>query len=154
MNTWFGAVTGSLPPLMGWAAQTGQLDWNCVPIFLLLYFWQLPHFFAIAWMYRDDYRLGGFRMLSRDDQHGSRTAFHMLVNGFLLLISSLTFYFVEQGGFFFLIVSIISGIGFLASIVGFMKERSVERARMVFLVSIVYLPVLCTVMVIDRIFII
>ena len=58
MNTWFGAVTGSLPPLMGWAAQTGQLDWNCVPIFLLLYFWQLPHFFAIAWMYRDDYRLG------------------------------------------------------------------------------------------------
>ncbi len=105
-------------------------------------------------MYRDDYRLGGFRMLSRDDQHGSRTAFHMLVNGVLLLISSLTFYFIEQGGFFFLMVSIISGIGFLASIVGFMKERSVERARMVFLVSIVYLPVLCTVMVIDRIFII
>ena len=154
MNTWFGAVTGSLPPLMGWAAQTGQLDWKCVPIFLLLYFWQLPHFFAIAWMYRDDYRLGGFRMLSRDDQHGSRTAFHMLVNGVLLLISSLTFYFVEQGGLFFLLVAIMSGIGFLASIVGFMKVRSVERARMVFLVSIVYLPVLCTVMVIDRIFII
>ena len=153
-NTIIGAIPGALPPLMGWAAARGEVDPLGWTMFGILFFWQVPHFMAIAWMYRDDYRLGGFRMLSRDDQHGSRTAFHMLVNGVLLLISSLTFYFVDQGGFFFLMVSIMSGIGFLASIVGFMKERSVERARMVFLVSIVYLPVLCTVMVIDRIFII
>ena len=154
MNTWVGAVTGALPPLMGWAAQQGQIDWACLPIFLLLYFWQLPHFFAIAWMYRDDYRLGGFKMISLDDQEGSRTALQMLINGLFLLISSLSFYFVEQGGVFFIAVAIVSGIGFLTTIIRFMKERSVERARMVFLVSIVYLPILCTVLVLDRVFII
>ena len=154
MNTWVGAVSGALPPLMGWTAQQGQLDWTCLPIFLVLYFWQLPHFFAISWMYRDDYRLGGFKMLSLDDNEGSRTALQMLINGLFLLISSLSFYFVEQGGVFFIAVAIASGIGFLSTIIRFMKERSVERARMVFLVSIVYLPVLCTVLVIDRVFII
>ena len=53
-NTWFGGITGALPPVMGWTAARGTLDWEVLPIFALLYFWQLPHFFAIAWMYRDD----------------------------------------------------------------------------------------------------
>ena len=74
-------------------------------------------------------------------------------NGFLLILSSTTFYLIDQSGIFFLMVAFISGIGFLMTIINFMKERTIERARTVFLVSIVYLPVLCTVMVIDRMFI-
>ena len=93
-------------------------------------------------------------MLSLDDQEGSRTALQMLINGLFLLISSLSFYFVEQGGLIFSAFAIVGGIGFLTPIIRFMKERSVDRARLVFLVSIVYLPVICTVMVIDRMFII
>ncbi len=79
-NTWFGGITGALPPVMGWTAARGQLDWEVVPIFALLYFWQLPHFFAIAWMYRDDYKKSGFKMLSLVDQTGKRTAIQMLLN--------------------------------------------------------------------------
>ena len=93
-------------------------------------------------------------MLSLNDNEGYRTAHQMLFNAIFLLISSLSFYFAEQGGVFFIAVAIVGGIGFLTPIIRFMKERSVERARMVFLVSIVYLPVICTVMVIDRVFII
>ena len=79
-NTWFGGITGALPPVMGWAAARGQLDWEVLPIFALLYFWQLPHFFAIAWMYRDDYKRGGFKMLSHYDKTGKRSAMQMLIN--------------------------------------------------------------------------
>ena len=71
-NTWLGGITGALPPVMGWAAARGQLEWEVLPIFALLYFWQLPHFFAIAWMYRDDYKRGGFKMLSHYDQNGKK----------------------------------------------------------------------------------
>ena len=73
-NTWLGGITGALPPVMGWVAARGQLEWEVLPIFALLYFWQLPHFFAIAWMYRDDYKRGGFKMLSHYDKTGKRTA--------------------------------------------------------------------------------
>ncbi len=55
-NTWVGAITGALPPLMGWSAATGALEWGALPIFAVLYLWQMPHFFAIAWMYQDEYR--------------------------------------------------------------------------------------------------
>lgn len=89
-NTWFGGITGALPPVMGWTAARGQLDWEVLPIFALLYFWQLPHFFAIAWMYREDYQRGGFRMLSLADKTGKRTAAHMLLNTALLFVASLS----------------------------------------------------------------
>jgi protoheme IX farnesyltransferase len=65
-NTWFGGITGALPPVMGWTAARGQLDWEVLPIFALLYFWQLPHFFAIAWMYREDYQRGGLQNRSKN----------------------------------------------------------------------------------------
>ena len=152
LNTWLGAITGALPPLMGWTAQQGALEAKCLPIFALLYFWQLPHFFAIAWMYREDYRKGCFRMLSLDDDKGDKTAFQMLVNGTLLLMVSFSFYFVDQGGFFFLIIALLCGAGFMLPIVRFTIDRSVERAKRVFLASIVYLPVLCSVIVVDRLF--
>jgi len=94
-NTWFGGITGALPPVMGWTAARGTLDWEVLPIFALLYFWQLPHFFAIAWMYRDDYRRGGFKMLSLEDPTGKKTSVQMLFYGGLLFISSIAIFIFE-----------------------------------------------------------
>ena len=91
-------------------------------------------------------------MLSLDDEKGDKTALQMLVNGSLLLMVSFSFYFVDQGGFFFLIIALLCGAGFMFPIVRFTIDRSVERAKRVFLASIVYLPVLCSVIVVDRLF--
>ena len=101
-NTWFGGITGALPPVMGWAAARGQLEWEVLPIFALLYFWQLPHFFAIAWMYRDDYKRGGFKMLSHYDKTGKRTAMQMLINCGMLYEASLAVFVVNEGSIFYL----------------------------------------------------
>ena len=151
-NTWFGGITGALPPVMGWTAARGQLDWEVLPIFAVLYFWQLPHFFAIAWMYRDDYQRGGFRMLSLDDQTGRRTAVQMLYNAGLLFIASLAVYMIGQGSLLYLTGAILLGLGFFAVITLFFRESSVDNARKVFLASIIYLPVLSTVLILERFF--
>jgi protoheme IX farnesyltransferase len=149
-NTWFGGITGALPPVMGWTAARGQFDWEVLPIFALLYFWQLPHFFAIAWMYRDDYKKGGFRMLSLDDQTGRRTSVQMLYNTGFLFIASLTIYIIGQASLLYLTGAILLGLGFFAVITLFFRESSVENARKVFLASIIYLPILSTILVLER----
>jgi protoheme IX farnesyltransferase len=151
-NTWFGAITGALPPVMGWTAARGQLDWEVLPIFALLYFWQLPHFFAIAWMYREDYHRGGFRMLSLFDETGRKTGVQMLLNAAILFIASLAIYMIGQGSMFYLLSAILLGLGFLAAITLFFRESSVDNARKVFLASIIYLPVLSTVLILERLF--
>jgi len=150
-NTWVGAVTGALPPVMGWTAATGELGWAALPIFLLLYFWQLPHFFAIAWMHREDYARGGFRMLSHNDLHGRRTARHTLTNSVLLLLASVSIYWAGQAGLIYLVGSILLGLGALGYAVWFSWNRTYVNARRVFLMSIVYFPVLCVVVILDRI---
>ena len=149
-NTWFGGITGALPPVMGWTAAKGTLDWEVLPIFALLYFWQLPHFFAIAWIYRDDYRRSGFKMLSLEDPTGKRTSFQMLFYGGLLFISSTAIFIIGQGSIVYLLSAVILGLGLLAVIYLFFRESSVENARKVFLASIIYLPVLSSIIILDR----
>src|SRR5438046_786217 len=73
-NTLIGAIPGALPPVVGWAAATGRADIGGWSLFAILFFWQMPHFFAIAWMYREDYARAGFDMISKDDQTGARRA--------------------------------------------------------------------------------
>ena len=152
-NTWLGGVTGALPPVMGWVAARGQLEWEVFPIFALLYFWQLPHFFAIAWMYRDDYKRGGFKMLSHYDKTGKRTAMQMLINCGMLYAASLAVFVVNQGSIFYLAGASALMLVFFGVIVLFHKERSVENARKVFLASIIYLPLLICILVLDQFFI-
>ena len=149
-NTWFGGITGALPPVMGWTAAKGTLDWEVLPIFALLYFWQLPHFFAIAWIYRDDYRRSGFKMLSLEDPTGKRTSVQMVFYGGLLFISSTAIFIIGQGSLVYLISAVILGLGLLAIIYLFFLESSVENARKVFLASIIYLPVLSSIIILDR----
>ena len=152
-NTWFGGITGALPPVMGWTAARGQLEWEVLPIFALLYFWQLPHFFAIAWMYRDDYKRGGFKMLSHYDQTGQKTAVQMLTNCGMLCAASVAVFIVNQGSMFYLAGATALGLVFFAVIVLFYKESTVENARKVFLASIIYLPLLIGILVLDQFFI-
>ena len=148
-NTWFGGITGALPPVMGWTAARGTLDWEVLPIFALLYFWQLPHFFAIAWMYREDYIRGGFKMLSLEDPTGKKTSFQMLFYGGLLFISSIAIFIVGPLSLFYLVSAFILGLGFLAVISLFFRKSSYENARKVFLASIIYLPVLSSIIILD-----
>ena len=152
-NTWLGGKTGALPPVMGWVAARGQLEWEVLPIFALLYFWQLPHFFAIAWMYRDDYKRGGFKMLSHYDKTGKRTAMQMLINCGMLYAASLAVFVVNEGSIFYLAGASALILVFFGVIVLFHKERSVENARKVFLASIIYLPLLIGILVLDQFFI-
>ena len=152
-NTWFGGITGALPPVMGWTAARGQLEWEVLPIFALLYFWQLPHFFAIAWMYRDDYKRGGFKMLSHYDQTGKKTAVQMLINCGMLYAASLAVFYVNQGSMVYLAGASALGLVFFAVIAGFYKESTVGNARKVFLASIIYLPLLIGILVLDQFFI-
>jgi protoheme IX farnesyltransferase len=152
-NTWYGGITGALPPVMGWTAARGQLEWEVLPIFALLYFWQLPHFFAIAWMYRDDYKIGGFKMLSHYDQTGKKTAVQMLINCGMLYAASLAVFYVNQGSMVYLAGASALGLVFFAVIAGFYKESTVGNARKVFLASIIYLPLLIGILVLDQFFI-
>ena len=149
-NTWFGGITGALPPVMGWTAARGQLDWEVLPIFALLYFWQLPHFFAIAWMYRDDYRRGGFKMLSLEDQTGKKTGVQMLLNGGMLFIASLAIFMIGQGSLVYLAGASLLGLGFIFVITLFCFTSNFNNARKVFLASIIYLPVLGTILILER----
>lgn len=151
LNTYAGAISGAMPTLMGWAAMEGQLSLPAFTIFGVLYFWQMPHFFAIAWMYREDYARGGFQMLSRNDDNGSRTATQMILNTLLLLAVSVVPYFIGQCGVWYLSGALILGGLFLLSMVPFAKERSRAKARKAFLMSLTYLPILLTLMVIDKI---
>ena len=88
-NTAVGAVSGALPPVGGWTAATGGLSGEALALFAILFVWQFPHFFAIAWMYREDYARGGYRMLSLDDPDGDRTAHQVVLYSLVLLSCSL-----------------------------------------------------------------
>ena len=85
-NTAVGAIPGAIPPMIGWAAARGTLDAGAWSLFVILVLWQLPHFFAIAWMYRDDYSRAGFRMISSDDRSGERSASQSVFFCIILLI--------------------------------------------------------------------
>src|SRR5215475_13626858 len=113
LNTAIGAIPGALPPLMGWTAARGELTGEGWALFAILFFWQLPHFFAIAWMYRDEYAKAGFKMLSCEDADGRRTAEQSVSNALALLIVSLCPFVFKMAGTIYLLGAILLGAGFL-----------------------------------------
>lgn len=148
-NTFIGAVPGALPPLIGWSAATGSLSWAALPLFALLFFWQIPHFLAIAWMYRDDYRRAGLQMLPVLDPAGRRTLTQMLLHTVLLIAASLT-PLAFGAGWGYAAGALALGITFLALVFRFGRDRSVAAARSVLRMSIVYLPVVLGWLALDR----
>jgi heme o synthase len=150
LNTMIGAVPGALPPLMGWTAARGELSGEGWALFAILFFWQLPHFFAIAWMYRDEYAKAGFKMLSNVDVNGKRTAEQSVSNTLALLAVSLCPFVFKMAGITYLVGAIILGAGFLFCAIQFSRQLTLTRAKQLFFASIIYLPLLLALMVWDK----
>jgi protoheme IX farnesyltransferase len=142
LNTLVGAVPGALPPVIGWAAMTNRIDTAAVLIFLIIFVWQVPHFLAIAWIYRDDYGRAGLKMLPVGDPHGDMTARQMLVYGLALLPVSVTPVLYGHAGAVYGIGALALGAGFLAACWGFVRHPTHGQARRVLRASLVYLPAL------------
>jgi len=136
-----GAVPGALPPVMGWAA-TGSLGPGAGALFLILFFWQLPHFLALAWMYKDDYARGGFPMLPVQDPDGAATGRQVVLQTLALLVASVTPALLGIAGEAYLAAALLLGTGFLGFGVAFAASRTRERASRLFFSSIAYLPLL------------
>jgi heme o synthase len=141
-NTALGAVPGALPPMIGWAAARGTLNTGAWMLFAILFFWQLPHFFAIAWMYRDDYARAGFQMISSDDPTGARSASQSVFFCMILFVVAGLPAFVRMANVFYLIAAWILGGVFIVMAMRFLKTRTRDDARRLFLISIIYLPLL------------
>jgi protoheme IX farnesyltransferase len=151
LNTAVGAVPGALPPLMGWTAARGELSGEGWALFAILAFWQLPHFFAIAWMYREEYAKAGFVMLPMLDPEGRRTGRQAVSHTLGLLPVSLCPFLFHVAGAVYLALALVLGLVFLYFAVQFARDVTVPRARQLFFYSIVYLPALLVGMVLDKV---
>jgi protoheme IX farnesyltransferase len=148
--TFVGAVPGALPPLIGWTASHGGVTLGGAALFAIVFLWQIPHFMAIAWMYRDDYAKAGFPMLPVIDPAGRRAARQAVVYAAALIPVSAVPTLAGVSGAAYLIVAIGLGIGLLGLAVGFAVSRTDRSARWLFFGSITYLPVLWIAMIADR----
>jgi protoheme IX farnesyltransferase len=151
LNTLIGAVPGALPIVGGWTAAGGALGPAVLALFGILFLWQLPHFLALSWIYREDYRRGGFRMLAVEDPDGRRTAWVALMYAVTLVPVSLlpTLFGVTGRLYFFGALGL--GLAYAAAAAVMMRTMTLPRAWRVFLVSVVYLPALLTLMVLDKV---
>ena len=142
INTWVGAVVGAVPPVMGWTAAGGSLlDAEAMLLGATLFLWQFPHFFALNWMYRTDYKRGGFAMVAVNDPHGDRTA--SLIQRYGLYLASLPFIStaMEVTSPMFAVDAGILLNGYALHVASkFNQDRSNANARKVFLTSLWYLP--------------
>lgn len=145
-----GAISGGIPPMIGWAAARGSLDAGAWILFGVLFLWQMPHFLAIAWMYRDEYAQAGFVMLRRNDCGGVKTARESLIFTFALILVSLLPLFFELVRPFYLAGTLVCGTLLLGTALQFLTERTRPSARRLFFASIIYLPVLLSLMVLTR----
>ena len=151
-NTPVGAIPGAMPPMIGWAAATGHVDAGAWILFLILFLWQHPHFYALAWMYREDYARGGFKMLPVVDPDGASTFRHSLVTVILLVPISVWPTFVRMSGFIYFWGALFLSLGFLAVCIRWRISKSRQDARIVFLYSIVYWFLLFVFIVVDAYF--
>ena len=148
--TLVGAVPGALPPIIGWASARGTLGVEAWTLFTILFLWQLPHFLALAVMFRDDYERAGFRMLTSLEPGGEITARQMVLYGLALLPVSLFPTLVGLAGRMYFYSAMGLGSLFLALAVRAAWDRSPQSARQLFLASVLYLPVLLSVLALNR----
>ncbi|MEO6848077.1 MAG: heme o synthase [Chthoniobacterales bacterium] len=151
LNTIVGAIPGALPPMIGWTAARGGLSIEAWLLFTILFLWQMPHFLAIAWMYREDYTAGGFRMLTSDDETGSSTSRQAIIYSMALLAVSLLPGLIRMNSPIYFFGAFLLGAGFTGCAVRFSMIRNRNAARLLFFASILYLPILLALMVMTRI---
>ena len=150
LNTLVGAVPGALPVVGGWTAAGGHIDGVVLSLFWILFLWQLPHFLALAWLYREDYRRGGFEMLSLDDASGRATGRMALLYAITLLPVSLLPTLLRLTGTVYFFGALLLGICYAWMSLLLMRQPSEKPARRLFLTSIAYLPLLLALMVADK----
>ena len=148
-NTLVGAVPGALPPLGGWVAATGEVSPGAWALFAILFFWQIPHFMSIATIYRTDYARAGMKMLPGADPTGRRTALAIILFSVALVIGSLVPTYLGISGWPYLAGAAVLGMGFLVIGLQAARHGGNDRAHRLLMASIIYLPALLVLMVID-----
>ncbi len=150
LATLVGAVPGALPPVIGWAAARGSLDAGASILFAILFLWQVPHFLAIAWLYRDDYARAGFPMLPVLDREGSFTSRQAVVHSLALLLVSLAPAVAGLAGPTYLGGAFLLGAALTVFALRLARARDLVAARALFLASVLYLPALSSLLLAAR----
>jgi protoheme IX farnesyltransferase len=150
LSTLVGAIPGALPPVIGWAAATNEVTLPALVLFGIVFFWQMPHFLALAWMYREDYARAGMPLLPVLEPDGRRTGQQALLYAAVLWPVSLMPAVIGLAGLPYTVLATFLGFAFIWLSIDFARQRSAATARGLFLFSITYLPVLWTALVVDR----
>jgi len=148
-NTLVGAIVGAIPPMLGWAAAVDRLDAGAWLLGAVLFAWQIPHFLALAWMYRADYAKGGYKMLPVVEPSGRLTCLLAMLYSLVLLPLCVMLVVTGAAGWFFLAGSMMLGLGFFALTLKLAMDKTHANARKLFLGSVLYLPLLMAILVID-----
>jgi protoheme IX farnesyltransferase len=148
--TVIGAIPGALPPVIGWTAASGSVSQGAWVLFGIVFLWQLPHFLAIAWMYREDYARAGFPMLPVIEPDGRSTARQAVVYTAALLPLALAPTLAGMSGAIYFTFALVMTLAFLVMSIRFASTRSALDARRLFFSSIIYLPILWLLMIADR----
>lgn len=151
LATIIGAVPGAIPPMMGWSAVRNDIDLAAWVLFGILFFWQMPHFLAIAWLCRDDYREAGFPMLTVSDPEGLRTSRQVLLYGAVLVPVSLMPSLLGLMGTVYFVGALALGLAYFGFGLGFARSRTTPGARWLMLASVLYFPAVLLVMLLDRV---
>jgi protoheme IX farnesyltransferase len=150
LSTWVGAVPGAMPPVIGWAAAGGRLDAGAAALFAIQFLWQLPHFLALAWLYREDYARGGYRVYPVVDPSGASTARQLAATSGLLWAASAAPYALGLSGPVYLTAAMICGAAFFLACAFAAAGLESRSARRVFFASLAYLPLVLLLLVADR----
>ncbi len=150
-NTIIGSIPGALPPVGGWVAATGSLAPPAWILFGILFCWQMPHFLAIAIIYAADYEKGGFKMLPSIYPESKRTSYVILFFTVALLVTSLGLYILKVGGILYAVGAALLGVAFFMVALKVIMESNKKNARRLMLASIIYLPLLLIIILIERI---
>jgi protoheme IX farnesyltransferase len=155
-----GGIPGALPPLIGWSAATGDLSSGAWVLFAILFFWQMPHFYSLAWMYRKDYARAGFRLLPALDETGFRTGIHMSMYSVALIPAAMAFTMLGAAGAVYLVLATVLTLlfAFYSFLFTLYSTRESQPARIkvnrysrkIFFASLVYLPLLMGSMLLDK----
>jgi len=156
--TFIGAFPGAMPGVLGWTAARGRLEWGALVIFAIVFFWQFPHFFSIAWLYREDYESGGVRMLPVVEQDGKSTARQILLYSIGLIPISLLPSFLGMAGKIYFVGALLMSLGLLyfgLRLATFKMAphtaRSKQRARQLLQATVIYLPLLFALMMLNTV---
>lgn len=149
LNTTIGAIPGAMPTLCGWSAAMNTLDFGAWVMFAILFAWQHPHFYAIAWIYRDDYEKAGYKMLSVVDKNGARLFMQVLLFALLLLAVSLLPTLIDMAGWLYFAGALLLGVYVMIASFQFVARHTRKDARRLLYSTIVYLPALLLVIMAD-----